>query len=42
MSHFFEVYIFTASTQDYAETIVAHLNQKKKTIQGLLCRQNCL
>jgi CTD small phosphatase-like protein 2 len=42
MSNFFEIYVFTASTEDYAEPIIAHLNSKKKTIQGLLSRHNCL
>jgi CTD small phosphatase-like protein 2 len=42
MSHFFEVYVFTASTEDYAEAIVGHLNAKKKTIQGILSRNHCL
>lgn len=42
MNNYFEIYVFTASTEDYAEAIVAHLNAKKKTIQGLLSRNHCL
>ena len=36
------MYVFTASTNDYAEPIVKYLNRKKKTIQGVLHRKNCL
>ncbi len=42
MSNHFEVFIFTASTIEYAETIVNYLNSKKHTIQGILSRTNCL
>lgn len=42
MSRYYNVYVFTAGSQDYAEPIVGYLNQKKKTIQGLLHRSNCL
>lgn len=36
------MYVFTASTKDYAEPIVKYLNNKRKTIQGVLHRKNCL
>ncbi len=42
MSALFNIYVFTAGTQDYAEPIVNYLNQKKKTIQGVLHRKNCM
>lgn len=42
MSEHYEIYIFTASTEDYARPIVEFLNMKKKTIQGILSRSNCL
>lgn len=42
VSEHYEVYVFTASTKDYAEPIVKYLNKKKKTIQGILHRKNCL
>jgi CTD small phosphatase-like protein 2 len=42
MSNHYSIYVFTAGTQAYAEPIVAYLNQKKKTIHGLLHRKNCM
>ena len=42
MNEHFEIYVFTASTEDYARPIVEFLNMKKKTIQGILSRSNCL
>lgn len=42
MSQYYNVYVFTAGTFDYAEPIVNYLNQKKKTILGLLHRKNCM
>ena len=42
MSRFYDIYIFTASTQEYAEAIVSYLNAKKPTIQGILSRNHCL
>lgn len=42
VSQYFEVFIFTASTADYAAPIVEFLNLKKKTIQGVLSRSHCL
>lgn len=42
MSQYYTIYVFTAGTQDYAEPIVAYLNQKKKTIHGVLHRKNCM
>lgn len=42
MSEIYNVYVFTAGTQDYAEPIVNYLNQKKKTILGVLHRKNCM
>ena len=42
MSEIYNIYVFTAGTQDYAEPIVNYLNQKKKTILGVLHRKNCM
>lgn len=42
MNQYFNIYVFTAGTQDYAEPIIAYLNQKKKTILGFLHRKNCM
>ena len=42
MSEIYNVYVFTAGTQDYAEPIVNYLNQKKKTILGVMHRKNCM
>ena len=42
MSQYYNVYVFTAGTHDYAEPIINYLNQKKKTILGVLHRKNCM
>ena len=34
--------MLTASTVDYAEPIVEYLNEKTKTIHGVLHRKNCM
>ena len=42
MYEHYNIYVFTASTSDYAEPIVDYLNEKKKTILGILHRRNCM
>ena len=42
MNDYYNVYVFTASTLDYAEPIVEYLNERKRTIQGVLNRKNCM
>ena len=42
MSQYFNVYVFTAGTLDYAEPIINYLNTPKKTILGFLHRKNCM
>ena len=42
MSDLYNIYVFTASTVDYATPIVNYLNQKNKTILGILHRKNCM
>ena len=42
MNEIYTIYVFTASTADYAEPIVQFLNQKCKTIHGVLNRKNCM
>lgn len=42
MSQHYSIYVFTASTADYAGPIVEYLNQKKTTIRGILHRKNCM
>jgi TFIIF-interacting CTD phosphatase-like protein len=42
MSKIFQIYVFTSAIQDYAKTIIDHLNSKKKYIQGFLHRSHCL
>ena len=42
MSKHYGIYVFTASTIDYATPIVEHLNSKNKTIHGILHRKNCM
>ena len=42
MSKIYQIYVFTASTVDYATPIVDYLNKSKKTILGVLHRKNCM
>lgn len=42
LSQHYEIYLFTASTLDYAQPIVDYLNGSKKFIQGLLHRSHCM
>lgn len=42
MAEIYTIYVYTASTQDYAEPIVNYLNESKKTIHGVLHRKNCM
>lgn len=42
MSKHYAIYVFTASTFDYAQPIVDFLNEKNKTIHGVLHRKNCM
>ena len=42
MAQIYTIYVYTASTVDYAEPIVAYLNEKNKTIHGVLHRKNCM
>lgn len=41
MSQKFEVVVFTAAKQEYAEKVVEHLDPQKKFISGSFYRQNC-
>ena len=42
MAELYTIYVYTASTEDYARPIVDFLNQKDKTIHGILHRKNCM
>ena len=42
MSELYNIYVFTAATLEYATPIVNYLNKGKKTISGILHRENCL
>ncbi len=42
MADFFDIYIFTSGTIDYAEPIVKYLNGGRKLIKGILHRSHCL
>ena len=42
MSEFFEIYIFTASSFNYAVAITKLLDPKEKYISGILSRENCM
>lgn len=41
IKEYYEVFIFTSSTQPYAETIVNFLDPKKLYISGILSREHC-
>lgn len=42
ISKYYEIYIFTASYNEYARAIMNFLNKNKQTITGYLSRENCL
>jgi CTD small phosphatase-like protein 2 len=42
ISKFFDIYIFTSSTEKYANSIVNFLNEDHKFIKGILHRSHCL
>ena len=42
MSQFYEIYIFTASSFNYAIAISKLLDSKEKYIAGILSRENCM
>ena len=42
MNEIYTIYVFTASTLDYAQPIIDFLNEKVKTIHGILHRKNCM
>ncbi len=42
MSKLYNVYVFTAGTEDYASVIINYLNKDKKLIEGFLHRRNCM
>lgn len=42
MSQHYDIYVFTASTEDYALPIIDYLNSKRKTILGALTRKHCM
>ena len=42
MSLFYEIYIFTASSYDYANEIINFIDSERKYISGLLVRENCM
>lgn len=42
MSCLYEIYIFTASTYDYATEIINFIDYDRKYISGILVRENCM
>lgn len=44
MSEYYTIYVFTASTNDYAKPIVDYLNEKCGVVRifGILHRKNCM
>jgi len=42
VSQHYEVYIFTASNEDYAQAAMRFLNESSPTITGSLSRESCL
>ncbi|CAD8152533.1 unnamed protein product [Paramecium pentaurelia] len=41
MSNYYNIYIFTASSELYANAIVNHLDPNRQYINDILCRNNC-
>ncbi|CAD8063246.1 unnamed protein product [Paramecium sonneborni] len=41
MSNYFNIYLFTASSEFYANTIINYLDPKRQFIIDILCRNNC-
>ncbi|CAD8067152.1 unnamed protein product [Paramecium sonneborni] len=41
MSNYYNIYLFTASSELYANAIVNHLDPKRQYINDILCRNNC-
>lgn len=41
ISKYFEIFIFTSASLNYANTIVNFLDPKNLYINGILCRHNC-
>ncbi|CAD8118016.1 unnamed protein product [Paramecium sonneborni] len=42
LSQFYTIYIYTASSQAYAQAIISYLDPKKQYISGVLSRNNCM
>ncbi|CAD8135107.1 unnamed protein product [Paramecium pentaurelia] len=42
LAQFYTIYIYTASSQQYAQTIVNYLDPLKQYISGILSRSNCM
>lgn len=42
MDKFYNVVVYTASTESYAHPIVEYLNKPKRTIKAVLARNHCL
>lgn len=42
MSLLYEIYIFTASSFDYATEIINFIDSERKYISGILVRENCM
>ena len=42
MMNLFEIFVFTASSPNYANSIVNFLDPSKKLINGILTRNNCM
>lgn len=41
ISKYYDVYVFTAATREYAEAVITKLNKNSKVIQDFLCRDDC-
>lgn len=42
MSEFYTIYIYTASSQAYANAIIQYLDPNKNYIAGMMTRNNCM
>jgi len=42
LSKYYEIFVFTASSSNYANTIINYLDPESKYINGILTRNNCM
>ena len=42
LSKYFEIFIFTASSLNYAKTIIDYIDPDRRNINGIMSRKNCM